>query len=362
MIELPESLNTYKICEDNTDYFHAHDDIISRLVFGKVPNDADISIMVPAHSRFDTLRKTISSLNNLDCPENLKVVFVIVVNNPKFKLEDLGVNLDEKKFLVYVNEKDLGMVGNINRCCLLSLGKYIAFCHDDDVLCKDYLLSIVKHLPKLEKAGFACAVPNRYFHFPENKEFEAKTKKRHKMSRLAFLSHKKLRKVTYKECAKTWSNCFGGGPTCGVLFNREILLKTTGFPENFPYVFDYVFFVKFSFDHKIFLLNDYTSIYRMNLGASNRPEVQYDFFVGNLAILALLRDHVKFAKKYQNEMIYDSCYCRSEECIKMILKDFKIPKVSKLRYAIYKFKIIFNLFRLDLFRYNIVPDKLRGMM
>lgn len=361
MIQLPESIDKIVLDDESKNYFHMHDDVKSNLIFGNSNIEPDLSIMVPANERLNTLEKTILSLQNLKQPKSLKVQFIIVFNNPNFKLSDLKVELNPEKFLIYVNEKNLGMVGNINRICLLSKGKYVAFCHDDDILLDNYLVEIEKHLPKLERKNFDCVVPNRYF-YSNDLGFEKSAKRKRNLGNFAIFSKKILRKVNHIDCAKSWSNCYLGGPTCGVLFKRDSLLSTVGFNENYPYIFDFVFFVNFSIKHNVFLLNKFLSVYRVGEGASSNPKVQVDFFKGNLYILAILKAHIHLSNKRVCAMAYDSYACRNEETRKLIEQEYAFKKPGKFQYKLYRLNVAWNVFYRNLYRYSQVPTSKRGLM
>ena len=171
-----------------------------------------------------------------------------------------------------------------------------------------------------------------------------------------------LRNVSYKDCAMTWSNCFLGGPTCGVLFKRDSLLNTSGFNENFPYIFDFIFFVNFSINNKIFLLNKFLSVYRVGEGASSNPKVQVDFFEGNVYILALLKSQMHLSKNRIRSMVYDSYACRNEETRKLIEQKYCFNKPTKLQYILYRLIVAWNTFARNLYRYDQIPSSKRGLM
>lgn len=347
------------IDDKSVNYFNCHDEIESKLVFGVVPNEVDLSIVLPAYKRIDTLKSAISSLNNLIPVDGFRCVFILVSNDPDFDYHSLNIDLDENRYLIYVNSKNLGMVGNINRCSKLSLGKYVAFLHDDDLLLPNYLVEMKKAIDSKAATGFDCIIPNRYLWNCNNPKIEKHSTIKRLMSKLAFWNQRKLVRVDYSDCAKTWENCFGGGPTCGILFRRESLLSTRGFDEHFPFIFDFVFFVNYSFEHKILLLNKFLSIYRMSEGASNKPETQFDFFEGNLAILKILYEKESFVRKNINYMIYDSYICRNDECRKLINEKYTLETISPTGYRFYKMKTGFRFIVKGLYRSSGIPKKLK---
>ena len=61
---------------------------------------------------------------------------VIVDNDPDADIEKIKQFLGDKKHIYryFRNEKNIGMVGNWNRCIELALSENIVFLHSDDVM------------------------------------------------------------------------------------------------------------------------------------------------------------------------------------------------------------------------------------
>lgn len=71
----------------------------------------------------------------------------------------------------YKNEKNLGLVGNWNRCVELAKGEWIKFVFQDDYIRKDCLSEFVKQI----KPDTQLLVSKRHFVLPDNADVEIKT-------------------------------------------------------------------------------------------------------------------------------------------------------------------------------------------
>ena len=183
------------------------------------------------------------------------------------------------------------------------------------------------------------------------------------MKRIVSLGTKKqlFQRVNAKDCGETWYNCFAGGPTCGMLFKRSSLLNTDGFSFDYKYSFDYVFFIDFSENNNVVLYDTYLSVYRMNDSASNRADVQKDFFDSDMYLLNRLKNTNAFVKKYANEIIRFSYENKSEEAQLLIGKSLRFSKNNIKYYAFRSIRLI-KLLRSNFYRREIMPSKLENLL
>ena len=344
--------------------FSAHDNVKSKCIFGmQEVQQLDLSIVIPTYKRKELLWKTVNSILNQKKPEKLTYHVIIVSNDQEYDVTGMSANLPEALFSVYSNEESIGMVGNINRCAYLARGKYVAYVQDDDILLDNYLITIEKLIYSGTLMNIDCLIPNRYFYYDtqDNKgNFGRKAysseKKKQILRRILSIGVRKepLQRVTFQDCADTWFNCFAGGPTCGMLFNRSALITTKGFPENYPYAFDFVFFIDFSIQHTVVLYDDFLSVYRMTESASNRAEVQVDFYWADLYLLEMAKKHNRFVNKYENEILYFSRANKSKAAQQLITQN---PEVRRIRYLKFRLIRFIALMRRNVYRKEIMPDK-----
>lgn len=264
-------------------------EIKSVLIFGKESEKkVDISIVIPTYKRIDLLRKNLKAILEQEKMDNsISYEVVVVANDPEFELKKLNLSLDPRIFKIYVNSANLGMCGNMNRCALLAHGEYISYIQDDDVLLPNYLNAIGRLIQTGELKNIDWLIPNRYYLMPDNEiqsQFGGKAIRNMKIKRhmgtILRLGKPipKFQRIMPYETVITTYPFYAGGPTCGMLFKRVSLIESAGFDPNFPYGFDYLFFIEFAEDNNVTLYNEYLSLYMTSESASNRPEVQFDFF------------------------------------------------------------------------------------
>lgn len=347
-------------------YFNIHNDVESELIFGNRNDDIKIlSIVIPTFNRKDLLEKTLYSIINQQKPDNITYQVIVVSNNPNYCIDDINFDLDPDIFLVYRNKSNIGMVGNMNRCAILSEGKYISYIQDDDVLLDNYLVTIEKLLKSNMLNNVDCLIPNRFFYYDSNDKdslFGAKANRKSKIKQLVqkviSIGTKKhlFQRVDFTDCAKTWYNCFSGGPTCGILFNRSSLISTKGFDETYPFSFDFVFFIDYSKNNNVVLYNEYLSVYRMTNSASNRSEVQCDFFRSDMYLLEKSINNSDFIKFFYKEIIKFSYENKSKESQKLI-KCNEFKKNIYFKYIIYRIIRFVRLMRSNVYRRELLPQK-----
>lgn len=349
-------------------YFNTQNDVQSKLIYGeKIDKDVILEFVIPTYKRDDLLIKAVKSLINQKQPQFIKYHITIVSNDPDFNLSKIGDILDNKLISVYINEKNIGMVGNINRCAILSKAPYVAYLQDDDLLLDEYIIKFEELYATGRLQNIDCLIPNRYSYLDatSGQSVGAKlykglnTKNIFKNILTIGKSIPSFQKVTWRDCADTVYNCFSGGPTCGIVFKRESLLSTNGFDYNYPYSFDYVFFIEFSDRFNVVLYNEYLSVYRMTDSASNRPEVQYDFFHSSIYLLNKSLGKIKFVDKYYNEMVLFLFDIRPKQVQKIILENnFKIPTKNRYRYVFFKIIRFIKLMMSGNYRSRKIPNQI----
>lgn len=344
-------------------YFSFNNDVTSELIYGnKNLCNIDLSIVIPTYKRNDFLRKTIQSINKQKNIRNLKYEVLIVSNDPEYRVNEISDILNKDIFKVYRNKKNLGMVGNMNRCALLTTGKYISYIQDDDILLDEYIKNIEELICENKLDDIDCLIPNRYYYYDQSDkdsvfgEFAYKKEKKKELLKKVLSVGKTctdFQKITTVDCANTWFNCYGGGPTCGMLFKRSSLLNTKGFSCEYPYAFDFVFFMDFSDKYNVVLYNRYLSIYRMTDSASNKPEVQKDFFESDMRLLEKTVEINRFVSTFKNEIIRFSLQNKSIEAQKIIKP---MPyKRGIIKYVVFRVIRFVNLMRSNVYRRKLLP-------
>lgn len=347
-------------------YLIADDNVESELIYGYSQCEkVDLSIVIPTYKRSEYLRKTIKSVRKQKGFDKIKCEVLIVSNDSEFKVDDIIDLLGSDLFIVYRNKTNLGMVGNMNRCAKLAHGTYISYVQDDDVLLDNYLEIIVQLIKNGTLNDIDCLIPNRYYYYDvENiesvygKQAYKKEKKKNVIRRMISLGKptELFQKVTIQDCAKSWFNCYSGGPTCGMLFKRESLLNTDGFSKEYPYAFDFVFFMDFSEKYNVVLYNKYLAVYRMTDSASNRPEVQKDFYRSDIHLIEKTINNTEFVAYFKDEIARFSYENKSLESRAIIEP---VPYVKNdVKYAVFRIIRFYNLMRSNTYRRKLLPEEL----
>ncbi len=227
-----------------------------------------MTIAIPTYKRTDLLYFAIKSAIEQKQAEGIEYE-IIVVDNEAGEGENDSQRLVEKfqdKKLKYLkNEKNLGMIGNWNRCLELARGKWIAFLHDDDLVDANYINRMCYYINRCK--GAKCIIPNWREVDAEGNEIKS-SKKNRRNKKIPILLHKHgIWKPTDLDNVVMNFN-FYGAPSCGVLIDRECALKLGGFSEKFQMGGDWEFFVRFSRKYTIYKLNEVLSSYRWAVNAS----------------------------------------------------------------------------------------------
>lgn len=273
-----------------------------------------LTIAIPTYKRPKFLYQAIDSAVHQE-KSGIRYNIIVVNNDPETDLAEFEQFYRDAPVDVrfYTNERNLGMLGNVNRCVELAEGKWIAFLHDDDLLLPNYIHEISKYLKDDDAAGL---IPRRYLLFEGNGRQSLEKKRRIKHAMLSLFPGRHLyKKDTYPVCVEdnvfAWQNCYGA-PSCGVVFNKE-KIKTCGlfFPEG-TYSWDFFSFLKLNHENSIKILEPILSVYRMSTGLSLRPEVQLDFYKAfeqvKVRMPELSTECANYIREYSEEMSYlDTC-------------------------------------------------------
>lgn len=347
--------------------FFEVEQVHSNLLFGRVTQKIPlISFVIPTFKRYDSLKEAILSILNQEPVDYIIYNIIVVSNDNEFNIDLLDVELDPDKVLIYANNQNVGMCNNMNKCAMLANGSFISYLQDDDVLLPNYLHEIGKLFVANRLDDIDCLIPNRSYYFDGKSiqtTFGKKAKLKGRLKGFLFNTFQKkreaLQKITANDCANDWYNGFGGGPTCGIMFKKSSFMDFGGFNSNYPYIFDLVFFVDFSERYNTVLYNKTLSVYRTTDSASNRSEVQADFFRGDMYLLNRTIDSSRFVKKYREEITFFCYKSKPVGAQKIIYRDRVIPQCSKVRYIIFRVKHNLKLLRSNLCRFEISEINLK---
>lgn len=319
----------------------------SRLIIGDYEKCKSpiLSIMIPTYGRADYLVKAIDSALQQKVVQ-FSYEVVVVSNDPDDSLDtivDRYKNVDN--FFLYRNERNIGMVGNSNRCVNLARGKYIAFLHDDDYLLDNYLRTIEEYV--LSDSKIKCFIPGRYILFENDCVAYRKAIKKATLRRIYIipdLYRKKVKKLSLKDSLRAGTNCYFS-PSCGTVFEKKAFAENGGFDNTIIYSWDFDFFLRFNVKYDVYTCSEMCAVYRMAENASLRSEVKYDFYdYQKKRFLALMKEnHVddKYIQQNKDEIIYTIYKQWPEDIKKELLKrGEELPQLNTIRWMVYKLKTL----------------------
>lgn len=254
---------------------------MSNLVFGNLElvRKPLLSILIPTYKRSDYLNIAIESAinqKNVSCEYEI----IVVSNNPEEDFSELIKRYNTiANLYIYVNEENIGMVSNSNRCVELARGKYVAFLHDDDYLLEDYI-SIVEKYFFVEGQAASCFITGRWLYFEKKDRGYYNLQIKNKLRRIYFipdLYRKKVRYMKIKYSLYANKNCYGA-PSCGTVILKKAFEEIGGFDSQIKYSWDLDFFLRFNLKYKILVCYEPCAVYRYGQNSSLKSEVKFDFY------------------------------------------------------------------------------------
>lgn len=250
------------------DNFAIYSDIRSELKIGSPDKCANpvISVIMPVYKRPQYFKKALESVLDQDFTGQYEIV--VVDNNTEEGEANENQRIVEAaksdKILYYRNEKNIGMFGNWNRGIELSRGKFVTYCHDDDLLLPSALSTLFyANGGKSDRAVFAS-----FNKIDQNGEFISKTTLNRKLGIL-----KPREKYKY---SKFDVFLHSPGYGCGCLFSKDKLIEIGGYSEEYYPSSDYALNAVYIVKNGAFFSQIPTFNYRI---AENESMTVYDKFV-----------------------------------------------------------------------------------
>ena len=262
--------------------------------------DPKVTIAIPTLSRYDILTELLDVLDSQN--GNIRYQIIIVDNCGKQNKKYMNFVKQLSVYTgicikYYVNEFNIGMIGNWNRCVELSRTPFVSFIHDDDLVDYNYITEINECLTKLIKRDIKFGIIKvKYKKFSTKKEFDSAITKSKKYSgRMIELSHKDLFLIGYH---------VSNPPTCGMIINKEALIKCGGFTEcAFPSSDFLLGFQMFRNNFKIYETNDILGFYRISVNESLRGDIARRFCIMDSFLMSYFGELYK-----SNNFIYNLWY------------------------------------------------------
>ncbi|MBW4330267.1 glycosyltransferase family 2 protein [Stakelama sp. CBK3Z-3] len=234
------------------DYAH----VSSRCVFEHGVAEPFVIIAIPTFQRPELLAEAVRSAiaQEFDKP----VGIVIVDNDPNGTADDLLARVPEARtanLRYFVNDENIGMFGNWNRCIELAHGEWMTLLNDDDLIDAGFLSQMFAAIRRDTRIdGILCR--KRYL----DQRPDAVSRDHSGLKKIAAKSWsalrfqgKSVRRIGFEKLF--WGGMLGN--SAGFLFRPQDARRIGGFyPEEYPAA-DYWFYIRFN---KLFALWQHRAI------------------------------------------------------------------------------------------------------
>jgi glycosyltransferase involved in cell wall biosynthesis len=220
-------------------------------VHGKKPAWIDImtdshplvSICIPTYNRASMVHEAIQSAIDQSY-ENLEIL--VVDNASSDNIKEVVESFQDSRLRLVVNEKNLGLFGNFNRCIELGKGKYIHILHSDDAIDSRFTQTCVEFLE---------SSPSVAMTFTAAEVISGATTKSLKISdnNLIFAAPEGFRKILL---TRNFIVC----PS--VMVRREVYEQVGSFSLEYPFSSDYYQWLKIARLYDIAYIADTRVFYR----------------------------------------------------------------------------------------------------
>lgn len=307
-----------------------------------------VTIAIPAYRRANLLYEALhSAINQEDAPFQFEIIVVDdeVGTIGMSQTETIVRSFTCDKLLYYRNQENLGLFGNINRCVELARGNWIAFLHDDDLLDTNYLKNIAGYISKKRK--MAVLIPERRFFGKLNSNEDTNVN-----NNTGTEVKKIIKKYLEKSLIKMrpidnyiWNYNIYLAPTCGTLFDRNVLLKFGGFREEWFPSSDW--FLMFCLNKKYpvyktvkclgsYRIHDSESFKEKNIIAFFRQQEEYREYAKQHSICGYIMYHLfRYERHYQSFISLTKWNVLSDKLTNLII-DILPLRHRPIRLAIYE--------------------------
>ncbi|WP_058745492.1 glycosyltransferase family 2 protein [Sphingomonas yabuuchiae] len=236
---------------------------------GVLPDQPVFTIAIPTFNRPELFRETLHSALS----QNTSIPFEIVIidnasepANVQNIVQHLG-SLGPIPVRYYVNDTNIGMFGNWNRCISLARGPWFTILSDDDILLPNYMSTMFTRIDLNDPSrSYACCFGN-LDQREQKPRSEFVTRVLTLIKRFLRFGFSKAIHVTAKRMY--WSNI--AGSSLGAIYSVATAKSIGGFyPEDFPSA-DYFFHVRAILTGKMVQFADELVRVRMQVNETMNP-------------------------------------------------------------------------------------------
>lgn len=244
--------------------FKEHEDISSKLIIKGKKNNPRVSVMIPTFRRLDFLKQAVmSAINQVDFDD----FEIVVIDNEQSQdgiMENFIKELNFPRLSLYRNEKNVGMIGNWNKCIQLAKANWLVILHDDDMMKPNALFNLVKNI----NGDSLVASSTEIFGLESRRSI-----KKYVKDIIAIFS----RFIKFSSGKKVLDSydIFVDCPICasGALLNKQACIDLGGYNQKYWPISDYLFSLRYILKFGGIQLKQRLVRYRLSVNESNNPKV-----------------------------------------------------------------------------------------
>lgn len=206
-----------------------------------------VSVCIPTYNNADYIEETIQCVIN-QTYQNIELI--VVDDKSKDETVEIIQSIKDNRIKLYINEKNLGMSGNWNRCMELCTGEYIKLICADDLIHKELIQREVEAMEQHPEVLLVESDTQFVDKYGKAKGYYRRYRKS------GVVDGKEISKV----CVRTRDQF--GAPLAN-LVRRSAYEQSGGFDSSFVYIIDYDFFMTIANKGKVYIIHEPLNYFRI---------------------------------------------------------------------------------------------------
>jgi len=290
-----------------------------------------ISICMPVYNGQEFLSESLESVLTQSF-EDFEVIVLDDCSSDKSREVIAKYAASDSRVKLHVNEKNLGLCGNWNKCIDLSTGKWVKFQFQDDIMQPK---TIQKMIEVAGEWNTRLVLTDREYK-ADTTDDERTLKKYRKIKKLSHfvdesrgISAKEMVDISTKDL---FDYNFLGEPILG-LIHKDVFEDYGRFDCQFEQLVDFEFWLRISLNEEIGFINEELHVFRIH---QNSQTTKNNVVVG---VRAGLKDRVLLMEKLNSDPVFQYYRTSMEETVNLPLEKLYqkeyikiMRKVGYLRY------------------------------
>ncbi len=208
-----------------------------------------VSVCIPAYNNAEYIEETIRAVL-AQTYENLELVVVDDCSGDETPELVERIAAEDSRVRLVRNKKNLGMVGNWNKCLLEASGEYMKLLCADDILKPESIEYELKPLLKYPEVTLVSS---------DTELIDITGKRTGSFKRFPVWGKMKGRKLAK---ISLMLNNFFGAP-CNNLFRKDVALAIGGFDKEFPYILDFDMWTRLACEGEVYIIHRELNSFRI---------------------------------------------------------------------------------------------------